>query len=162
MSIGYVPAAIKSALAIERRQYLEKHMSNEGASFAVPEAFASNPLPPAQVAELTVRDYFAATALQAMIASGKVSAQTPVIGLIAYKIADEMLSARSVPKPGTDLLAARSGYGAADAMPDASNAQKVGDSMVAKSNAQKVADAMLAASNTRKVANDMLASSSLK
>ena|SRR5476649_2707335 len=137
-------------------------MSNDGSSFPVPEAFASNPLPPVQVAGLTVRDYFAATALQAMIASGRVSAQTPVIGLIAYKVADEMLSARSVLKPGADLLAARSGYGVSDGMLAASNAQKVGDSMVAKSNAEKVADAMLAASNARTVANDMRASRSVK
>jgi len=70
-------------------------MSNGWSSFPVPEDLTVSPLPVAQIAGLTVRDYFAATALQAMIVSGKVSAQTPIIGVLAYKVADDMLSARN-------------------------------------------------------------------
>jgi len=96
-------------------------MSNSRSTFPVPDALASDQLPPAQFAGLTVRDYFAATALQAMIASGKVSAQTPVTGLIAYKIADDMLSARSFRKVPCDMPATRDGNEAADGTVAASN-----------------------------------------
>lgn len=68
-------------------------MTNGGPAFPVPEVVTGNQISAAQYRGLTVRDYFAAAALQGLIASGS-PASYAGLGELAYQAADNMLAAR--------------------------------------------------------------------
>ncbi|CAD6548726.1 hypothetical protein LMG28727_04882 [Paraburkholderia kirstenboschensis] len=69
-------------------------MSNGGPAFPVPEISANGPSRPVQAAGITIRDYFAAAALQGILSGDQGGNFDASNVRVAYLYADEMMRRR--------------------------------------------------------------------
>lgn len=70
--------------------------NNGGPAFPLPEAAHPGASPPDVAKGMTLRDYFAAKALQGLLADSKVEATQAEFAAASYGMADAMLKAREV------------------------------------------------------------------
>lgn len=69
---------------------------NGGPAFPLPEAAHPGAFPPDVAKGMTLRDYFAAKAMQGLLANSEVQATHAEFAAESYKMADAMLKAREV------------------------------------------------------------------